>query len=299
VTDDSSATGAPLPLRRPGTWRVATWNLWWHFGPDPARRLRGIEATLRHSDADVVCLQEVYSDRSGVDDAHSLGARLGYHVVRTTPDPEAEQTLGNAVLSRWTVTDQGETRLPAAGGSAGHRRALWARLAAPFGPLPVVSTHLAYRFDESEVRQLQAAAVAELAATLRGEPSARPPVLLCGDLNAVPDSDELRMLTGRARVPVPGLVFTDCWPQVRADPGHTWVRRNPHLADSVWPERRLDYVLVSWPRPAPLGNPTDAFLIGDGPLEGVWPSDHLGVAVDLRLAGEGGPGPRAGSPVTT
>lgn len=106
--------------------------------------------------------------------------------------------------------------------------------------------------------------------------------MCCGDLNAVPDSDEIRLLTGRSAVPVPGLVFNDCWPQVRDDPGHTWVRRNPHLVDSVWPERRLDYVLVSWPRPAPLGNPVGAVLIGDGPVDGLWPSDHLGVAVDLR-----------------
>jgi endonuclease/exonuclease/phosphatase family metal-dependent hydrolase len=146
----------------------------------------------------------------------------------------------------------------------------------------VISTHLAYRFDESLVRQQQARALASLAADLRADPLRSPPVLLCGDLNAVPDSDELRLLTGRSRAPVDGLVFNDCWPQVRDDPGHTWVRRNPHLSESLWPQRRLDYVLVSWPRPAPLGNPAQAFLVGDGPVDGVWPSDHLGVAVDLR-----------------
>ena len=296
-SDPSSV--APLPAAGAGTWRVVTWNLWWHFGPDPERRLTGIEAILRQSGADVICLQEVYSDRTGVDDATYLAERLGYHVVRTEVDPEAPQSLGNAVLSKWAPADRGETKLPAAGGRPGHRRALWARLAAPFGVLPVISTHLAYRFDESEVRQLQAAALATLAATLRADPLQSPPVLLCGDLNAVPDSDELRLLTGRAAVAVPGLVFNDCWPQVRPDPGHTWVRRNPHLADSMWPERRLDYVLVSWPRPAPLGNPTRAFLIGDGPVDGLWPSDHLGVAVDLRLDGPGVPPARGGTPRRT
>jgi len=263
---------------------VATWNLWWRFGADPETRRIGIEAALRDVDADVVCLQEVYSDGAGADDAAFLGERLGYHVVRTASDPDAERSLGNALLSRWDVIERGEKPLPDSNGKDGHRRALWAVLAAPFGPLPVISTHLAYRFDESAVRQQQAAAVAVLAASLRGDPARDAPVVLCGDLNAVPDSDEIRLLTGRSAPPVAGLVFNDCWPQVRDDAGHTWVRRNPHLANSVWPERRLDYVLVSWPRPSPLGNPMQAFLLGDGPEGGVWPSDHLGVAVDLRSA---------------
>jgi hypothetical protein len=34
---------------------------------------------------------------------------------------------------------------------------------------------------------------------------------VCGDFNAGPDSDELRMLTGRSETPVPGLVFYDAW----------------------------------------------------------------------------------------
>ncbi len=245
---------------------------------------------MRHLDADVVALQEVYADQAGGDDAIRLGERLDRHVVRHLPDPDPGGTIGNALLSRWPVVQQGALPLPnAAGragpnaaGQAGRRHGLWAVLAAPFGPIPVIATHLAYRFDESAVRQQQVRALLALAARLRSDPGRDPPVVLCGDLNAVPDSDELRLLTGRSEAPVPGLVFNDCWPQVCPDPGHTWVRRNPYLQDSVWPERRLDYVLVSWPRPAPLGNPVQAFLVGDGPVDGLWPSDHLGVAVDLR-----------------
>ena len=132
------------------------------------------------------------------------------------------RTLATRLLSTWPVADRGERPLPDAAGREGHRRALWGRLSAPFGELPVICTHLAYRFDESEVRQTQVRALAELAAGLRADPSETPPVVLCGDLNAVPDSDEIRLLTGRSAPTVPGLVFNDCWPQVRNDPGHTW-----------------------------------------------------------------------------
>lgn len=275
--------GPPVyPPRPAGTWRVVTWNIWWRFGSEPERRTPAVESTLQAVDPDVVCLQEVYADRRGADDAARLAAALGFHVVRSTPDPTAAETLANAVLARWPVVEHGEVALPDGSGRPGHRRAVWARLHAPFGLIPVVSTHLAYRFDESAVRQEQAGAVLELAGQLRGNPTEDPPAVVAGDLNAVPDSDELRRLTGRSAAPVAGLVLNDAWPQVRDDPGHTWVRRNPYLADSVWPERRLDYVLVSWPRPSPLANPAQAFLVGDGPVGGVWPSDHLGVAVDLR-----------------
>ena len=273
-------------MRPAGTWRIATWNLWGHFGDDPEGRLPRIEAALRYLDADVVALQEVYADQAGGDDAVRLGDRLGRHTVRSLPDPEPAGAIGNALLSRWPVIEQGADLLPNLDGRAGRRQALWAVLATPFGRLPVIATHLAFRFDESAVRQQQVRALLALAARLRSaDPGRDPPVILCGDLNAVPDSDEIRLLTGRSEAPVPGLVFNDCWPQVSQEPGHTWVRRNPHLQHSVWPERRLDYVMVSWPRPAPLGNPVQAFLVGDGPIDGLWPSDHLGVAVDLRARG--------------
>lgn len=273
---------ATPPDRPAGTARVVTWNLWWHFGDEPERRVPAIAATLAALDADVVCLQEVYGDDTGLDDAAALAALLGGTLVRSEPRFWRGRSFGNAVVSRWPVLRHGERRLPGADGAPGHRTAVWAVLDAPCGELPVISTHLAYRFDESALRATQAAAVAALADELRGDdPGERPPVLLCGDLNAVPDSDELRLLTGRSAPPVPGLVFNDAWPQVRDDTGHTWVRRNPYLEHASWPERRLDYVLVSWPRRAPVGKPVQAFLVGDGPVGGVWPSDHLGVAVDV------------------
>ena len=107
--------------------------------------------------------------------------------------------------------------------------------------------------------------------------------MLTGDLNAQPDADEVRLLTGASAPAVPGLVFTDAWAAGGdGSPGHTWDRRNPHLADATWPQRRLDYVLVSWPRPKPLGSVARCWLAGVEPVEGVVASDHHAVVADLR-----------------
>ena len=269
------------PTAPPGTFRVVTWNLWWRFGPDPDARHRAITDVLRDVEPDVVCLQEVHSDADGADRAGDLAEALDLELTRSEPKQFRGESFGNAVLSRSPVIDRGEVALPLADGSPGFRNATWARLQMPFGQLPVISTHLAFRFDESELRQRQATALLELASELRGDGDDPPPVVLGGDLNALPSSDEIRLLTGHRTVPIPGIVFSDSWPQVRDDPGHTWDRRNPYLADSAWPQRRLDYVMVSWPRPQPIGNPAQAFLIGDEPVDGVWPSDHFGVVADL------------------
>ena len=102
------------------------------------------------------------------------------------------------------------------------------------------------------------------------------------DLNAVPWSDEVRLLTGASAVPVPGLAFTDCWEHAGdGSPGWTWAATNPYLADSAMPNRRLDYLLVSWPRPRPAGNPVRCWLAGVEPVAGVQPSDHHAVVADL------------------
>ncbi len=273
-----------IPPRGEGHARVVTWNVWWRFGDEPDRRADAIAATLSEVDADVVCLQEVFGDGSG-DDGVRLAAGLGLHHHAGTPPTVRGASFGNAVLSRWPVLDGGDRALSGADGRPGHRRVVWARLDAPAGPLVVMTTHLTHRFDESDLRCRQIAEVLSLAAELRGpgDPATSLPMVLAGDLNATPDSDEVRRLTGRSAAPVPGLVFTDCWPQVRDDPGHTWTRAVPYTVDATWPERRLDYITVSWPRRAPLGNPVAAHLIGDRPVEGVWASDHLGVVVDLEM----------------
>jgi len=263
-----------------------TWNLWWHFGPWQERQ-PAIEAVVRSVDPDVLCLQEVWSDEH-CDQAVDLAEALGLHMVRTKPVMFDGQSFGNAVLSRWSLDRASDERLPNAEGEPGHRRVVVARVETPHGSWPVACTHIDYLADGSATRQAQCRRLMEVTKEWRGDPAKDLPLVMGGDLNAVPDSDEVRMLTGRSPG-VEGIVFSDAWEQAGEGPGHTWLRNNPYSADSAWPNRRIDYLMVSWPRPKPIGNPERAWLVGDGPIEvdgakAIWPSDHAAVVADLRTS---------------
>jgi hypothetical protein len=67
----------------------------------------------------------------------------------------------------------------------------------------------------------------------------RDPVIVCGDFNAGPDSDEIRMLTGRAATAAPGKVFYDSWGDSRGQLGGLHlVQPNPLAAIGLYPDRR-------------------------------------------------------------
>lgn len=270
--------------------RVMTWNLWWRFGPWQ-ERAHAIEAVVRAEAPDVLFLQEVWSHDGG-SSAHRLAAALEAstgveHHVALTDDPFADQRgerpgFHNAIVSRWPLSDVVSHPLPAGDGAPGHRRALTARAAVGDRSWPVLCTHLAYRFDESALREAQCREILRIVDELRGDPDTEPPVVVGGDFNAAPDSDEIRLLTGRRAAPIANLVLSDAWEHVGGGPGTTWRDDNPYQSTTAWPNRRLDYVFVSWPRPKPLGNPSAAHLAGTHAVGGVHPSDHAAVVVELH-----------------
>lgn len=265
--------------------RVATWNIWWRHG-DWRSRQGPILETLRELDADIVALQEVcLRDPDQV--SWLVGAFPDHHVVASPGGADDRFTVVNAIVSRWPIVDSDATFLDV-GELPPHRTALRARVDAPVGPVEVWTTHLSHGFDQSALRQRQLAQVSAEIASRRTDPATGFPPLLLGDLNAVPDSDEIRRLTGRSEAYAPRFVMTDVWSQAGDGPGVTYSEANPYVDDSAWPERRLDYVFVGWPRPRPLGNPVSAWLFGREPVDGVVGSDHWGVAADLRLAGDQG-----------
>jgi endonuclease/exonuclease/phosphatase family metal-dependent hydrolase len=259
--------------------RVMTWNVWWRFGPWE-ERAPAIEATVRAVDPDVLCLQEVWGLDDGTSFASVLGDALGYeHVYAQRLDWDGV-LFGNAILSRWPIVRTEQRPLPAPDGSEEHRTVVMAEVDGPRGSFQVFCTHLNWRLDHSAVRQDQVRAICELVADCR--PRTYPPIL-CGDMNAEPVSDEMRMLTGKAAVPVQKLLFHDAW-EVAGDggPGFTWSNDNPYAALDLEPSRRIDYVLTGWPKRGGAGHAVACRVAGAEPVDGVVGSDHHAVVAELR-----------------
>jgi endonuclease/exonuclease/phosphatase family metal-dependent hydrolase len=279
-----SVGGGPGPADGPAHLRVVTWNVWGRHGPWEKRQPALVE-TLRGTRADVVTLQEAWGVPGGDDQAALLAEGLGMVSVSALGETQDGSLSGTAILSRWPLlrTARQQIALPGA-------RDRWAQLVvvdSPAGPLTVVTVHLAARHDDSALRQEQATVVLRFVAAERTEPI---PALLTGDLNAEPDSDEVRRLVGLTAAPARNAVFSDAWTAAGDGPGHTWHHANPYAAEQPWPNRRLDYVLYGQspqgddaPEEMPYYRPVRTWLIGTEPIDGVQPSDHYGVASDLQL----------------
>ncbi len=262
--------------------RVATWNLWWRFGPWEQRQ-PGILQTMRDVDADVWCLQEVWETRDGESQPRTLAEALGgydvAHVAGVGLDL-APESMGNAILSRWPIVDSERRSLPSLPYLDELRTAVRADIAGPRGDLQVFCTHLNWRLDQSHVRQLQARAVCEFIDETRGRRTYPP--ILCGDLNADPVSEEIRKLKGQAEPYVPKLIFLDAWDAGGCGVGHSWDNTNEFAVLDCEPNRRIDYVLVGYPREHGAGQCVRAELVGTERINGVYPSDHFGVRAELR-----------------
>jgi endonuclease/exonuclease/phosphatase family metal-dependent hydrolase len=170
-------------------------------------------------------------------------------------------------------TDEGEARV-----------ALMAEVDGPRGLFQVFCTHLSWRADWSGVRRAQVEAVCRFVASTRPRSF---PAIVCGDFNAVPTSDEIRMLTGEVPVPVPGVVFRDAWATAGRGPGATISNRNPYVAASLEPDIRIDYIFVGWPKLGGAGQVLDAWVAGDvsggsGTSNELFGSDHFAVVAELR-----------------
>lgn len=256
-----------------------SWNVWWRFGPWEERYPR-ILRVLEGLNPDLIALQEVWKEDQ-VCQAQEIATHLGYSFAYTGASEINGIQFGNAILSRWPMIWSDSYPLSSVPSNDGSRncRLLHARVQGPRGTLEVFSTHLSYLPFESGYRQSQ---VADICHRVGAANSAVPPILM-GDFNAVPESDEIRRLTGLARPPLPGLVFYDAWQVANAhEPGYTWHRSNPYTAAALEPDRRLDYVFVGRPTAEGVGHVKRCWLVGTEELDGLFPSDHYGVAAEIR-----------------
>lgn len=249
--------------------RVLTWNIWWQFG-DWRRRALAITDAVAATNADVIAVQEVWA-QGDTDQARELGASIGFHHVYAPWRDLDGVGFGNAVLSRWPIS--GHEVLTYSVAEAGlHRLAVRADIEGPHGEIQVFSTHLNWGFDDGARRVAQVGELLEFVARSHRPNSLQ---LVCGDFNARPASNEMKLMAGTDLVDVWSLLHP-------GEPGWTWEQSNPHVEDHMEPDRRIDYVFARRAAPNGRGDPIEVSLLRPDPQDEYPASDHHGVVVDLR-----------------
>ncbi len=282
--------------------RALTINLWGLSAP-LERRLALAARQLAALAPDVLGVQEVqpWGDTTT---AHRLAAGLGYQVAFAPAllweagawgpgTPAGEE--GVAIVSRWPIVEQRVVRLPEARPLEA-RVLLSARLATPAGPIWFHTTHLHYRLDDGVAREAQVLAIdAAIRGCGRGNDDA--PQILCGDLNATPDSDEMRFLRGLTTLGGRRTHFQDAWLRRHREAeagdgpaqGITWSSDNEHTRPlrSLDLDRRIDYVLVTTRKKDGRGTIHDCRVVlteREGEAEhAICASDHYGVMADVQI----------------
>jgi endonuclease/exonuclease/phosphatase family metal-dependent hydrolase len=263
--------------------RVMTWNVWWRFGGNWHERQPGIVSTLHAVHPDVLGLQEVWR-HDGVSQSDALGAELGMYAAFATtsippvPDPpespdQVGVEMGVALVSRWPLLSTQERELPC------HHRdravALVAELDHPFGRLHAIVSCSEWEPEYLDDHLAQTEALARMATdpALDGPL----PVLLMGDLNAAPDSPQMRPLCD---------VLVDTWVAGDGDPSAVTLS-SAHPAAPLEAtgqiDRRIDYILGRSGRKEGELRVDRVFLAGD-PVNGLHPSDHFAVVADIAVS---------------
>src|SRR4249920_2420068 len=138
--------------------RLLSWNVQWCRGLDGAVDPARIAASARTYDADVICLQEVASNFPDLPGSH--GEDQPHTLMHALPEYEGclvsgvdlpakngrRSRFGNVILSRLKVGRvlRHSMPWPAADVPTMPRAAVEAVVAAPFGPLRIITTHLEY-----------------------------------------------------------------------------------------------------------------------------------------------------------
>ena len=250
------------------------------------RREERIREWIQRLDPDVIGFQEVLRT-DGFDQIGRLVEGFGYETVfgRATGFWEDESIdFGNAIASRWPLTDTEVFELPRLG-SDETRCAVSATIAAPFGEMSFTCTQLNWKLHDGRSREKQVVALADL--VLRRRVRGGFPPIVVGDFNAEPDSNEIRFMRGLGTLDEKSVMFYDAW-SIAGDgsDGMTWSNRNAFAAVAIEPERRIDYVFAGYPvrmtEEHGVGKIEACRVVCDDEVDGVWPSDHLGVYAELR-----------------
>jgi endonuclease/exonuclease/phosphatase family metal-dependent hydrolase len=269
--------------------RLMTWNVFWRWGGDYRERAPGIADTLRVYRPDVLGLCETWAGGGRSQPAELAGSLSTEGVAmysafaRTSLPPEpvpvecpeqAGMQMGIGLVSRWPISAIEVHDLPHEQRGGPAPTALVSTLDHPRGPLYVIVTCLEWEPQYAADQHAQASAVAALANDARFDGPL--PVLVLGDLNGAAD-----------HAPIAPLMeaLVDTFAAGGGDPAaktidsaipHAPVEAK-HLID-----RRIDHILARAGHGGQAITGTGAFIAGDRPIAGYYPSDHYAVGVDLE-----------------
>ena len=266
--------------------RVVTLNLW---GPGAAweERRPALAEGLRELRPDLIAVQEAVVG-GGSDQAKEVLGE-GYRIVHQSVGLVGDGNRGASIASRWPIGEVREADLHLTPRTADYPcGTLAAEVLAPepVGPMLFVAHGPSHQPSFEYERELQSVAAARLVEEMVGRLGTRH-VVVAGDFNAGPDADSVAFWRGRRSLGGTSVCYRDAWQGAHPDDsGHTFAPRNPRVAENkpaMDAGRRLDYVLVRcddslW---GPTLDVASCELIFDGPVGGVWASDHFGVVADL------------------
>ena len=159
------------PLRR----RIVTFNVEYALRVD--RALAALRDHPRLRDADIVALQEM--DAPGTA-AIALGLGMNYAYCPASIHPDYRRDVGNAILSRWPLSDARKVPLPHLSRLLGQARvAIRATVEAPGGTLRVYSLHLGSPLGASPGQRRD-----QVDVVLADAEDSPHPVVLVGDFNS-------------------------------------------------------------------------------------------------------------------
>lgn len=243
---------------------VLTLNLWGSNGP-VEERMDALVGALRADRPDLLALQEVAGSGDATR-AHQLAEALGYPYVHHVRSARIGRGEGLAVVCDVDGEQREPVYLPH-GRDAHHRALQIVDLAVGDRVVRVANTHLAWRLDVTDLRTAQAEEIRSALAGWSG------PLVLAGDLNDVPGSPPLSILTGPADGWAP---LQDAYAAANDDDPATFDTANPYMAHPELAGRRIDHVLV---RGLEVRS-AHVVLTGEDAV-----SDHYGVRVRLATPG--------------
>jgi endonuclease/exonuclease/phosphatase family metal-dependent hydrolase len=240
--------------------RIVSYNVHRCLGVDGSISPRRIADVIAPCEPDIVALQELDVGRArtgGIDQAHAIAEALGMQMHFHPALRVMEEQYGDAILTARPSRIVKAGPLPGLAGwlHMEPRGALWAAVHVQGAELQIINTHLGLRGPE---RLVQIHAL--LGPEWLGQAANRGPVIIAGDMNAVPRSRVYQRLAAR-------LCDAQRAPPVRR-PQQTFPARLPML--------RIDHVFVSPSievlRASTLRGPIARFA-----------SDHLPLMVEFQI----------------